>query len=98
MTPVFTRKPTTKNQQLFSNLSQLQTIRRKVDSLSIALTKAYSYFTQNNLIILDLNSRIASELEETNSSERFLTLFNIAYAKEQAGIERTVLIPISIKK
>jgi methyl-accepting chemotaxis protein len=78
-------------QQLFSNLGQLQTIRQQVDSLNIALPKALSYYTGNNLIILDLNGHLASGLEETNSSERFLTLYNIAYAKEQAGIERAVL-------
>jgi methyl-accepting chemotaxis protein len=78
-------------QQLFSNLGQLQTIRQQVDSLNIALPKALSYYTGNNLIILDLNGHLASELQEKNSSERFLTLYNIAYAKEQAGIERAVL-------
>jgi methyl-accepting chemotaxis protein len=78
-------------QQLFSNLGQLQNIRRQVDSLSIALPKAISYYTGNTFLILDLNGHLASELEETNSSERFLTLYNIAYAKEQAGIERAVL-------
>jgi len=78
-------------QQLFNNLRQLQTIRQQVDSLSIALPNALRYYTGNNLLILDLNGHLASELEESSSSERFLTLYNIAYAKEQAGIERAVL-------
>ena len=78
-------------QKLLSNLGQLQTIRQQVDSLSIALPKMLGYYTSNNLIILDLNGYLASGLEETSSSERFLTLYNIAYAKEQAGIERAVL-------
>lgn len=78
-------------QQFFNDLGQLQTIRQQVDALSITLPKALSYYTANNLLILDLNGRLASELEETTSSERFLTLYNIAYAKEQAGIERAVL-------
>jgi methyl-accepting chemotaxis protein len=78
-------------QQLFSNLNQLQTIRQQVDSLSIPLPQVLSYYTENNQLILDLNGALASELEETNSSERFLTLYNIAYTKEQAGIERAVL-------
>jgi methyl-accepting chemotaxis protein len=78
-------------QQLFSNLNQLQRIRQQVDNLSIALPQALSYYTENNQLILDLNGALASEFEETNSSERFMTLYNIAYAKEQAGIERAVL-------
>jgi methyl-accepting chemotaxis protein len=78
-------------QQLFSNLGQLKTIRKQVDSLTITLPKVLGYYTSNNLLILDLNGHLASELEETNSSERFLTLYNIAYAKEQSGIERAVL-------
>jgi methyl-accepting chemotaxis protein len=78
-------------QQLFSNLNQLQRIRQQVDTLSIALPQALGYYTENNQLILDLNGVLASELEETNTSERFMTLYNIAYAKEQAGIERAVL-------
>ncbi|MGK0305082.1 MAG: methyl-accepting chemotaxis protein [Gammaproteobacteria bacterium] len=78
-------------QQLFNDLSQLQTIRQQVDTLSITLPKALRYYTANNLLILDLNGHLASELEETKSGERFLILYNIAYAKEQAGIERAVL-------
>ena len=78
-------------QQLFNNLRQLQTIRQQVDSLSIPLPNVLRYYTGNNLLILDLNGHLASELEESSSSERFLTLYNIAYAKEQAGIERAVL-------
>jgi hypothetical protein len=38
-----------------------------------------------------MNGHLAAELEETSTSERFLTLYNLAYAKEQAGIERAVL-------
>jgi methyl-accepting chemotaxis protein len=78
-------------QQLFTSLRQLQTIRQQVDSLNITLPNALRYYTGNNLLILDLNGHLASELEEASSSERFLTLYNIAYAKEQAGIERAVL-------
>jgi methyl-accepting chemotaxis protein len=78
-------------QQLFNDLGQLQTIRQQVDTLSITLPKALRYYTANNLLILDLNGHLASELEETKSGERFLILYNIAYAKEQAGIERAVL-------
>jgi methyl-accepting chemotaxis protein len=78
-------------QQLFNELGQLQTIRQQVDALSITLPKALRYYTANNLLMLDLNGHLASGLEETASSERFLILYNIAYTKEQSGIERAVL-------
>jgi methyl-accepting chemotaxis protein len=84
-------------QQLVNNLSELQNIRQQVDGLSIALPKVLAYYTQNNLLILDLNGYLAAELEETSSSKRFLTLYNLAYAKEQAGIERAVLSNVFAK-
>lgn len=77
--------------KLKQRLSQLSGIRGSVDKLSIPLADALKYFTNNNAIILDLNGSISTELEETVSSEKFLTLYNISYAKEQAGIERAVL-------
>lgn len=76
---------------LFSRLGQLSSVRSQVDALSISLTDALSYYTTNNKLILDLNGTLAAELEETTSVEKFLTLYNVAYAKEQAGIERAVL-------
>lgn len=78
-------------QLLFSNVGQLQTIRQQVDALDIPVAKALSYYTNNNLLVLDMNGQLASELEETSSARKFLTLYNVAYAKEQAGIERAVL-------
>ncbi|MDT0593321.1 methyl-accepting chemotaxis protein [Glaciecola petra] len=83
--------------QLFNQLEQLQTVRKKVDSQSISLAETLLYYTNNNVVILDLNGFLAAELEESTSSERFLTLYNIAYAKEQAGIERAVLSNVFAK-
>ncbi|MEP0356737.1 methyl-accepting chemotaxis protein [Paraglaciecola sp.] len=77
--------------QLITNLSQLLNTRSKINSLTISLPDALAFYTNNNKLILDLNGILAAELEETKSAERFLTLYNLAYAKEQAGIERAVL-------
>lgn len=77
--------------QLQQRLGRISAIRTSVDNLSITLSETLKYYTTNNLIILDLNGIIASGLEETSSSEKFLTLYNIAFGKEQAGIERAVL-------
>lgn len=76
---------------LFNRLGQLTAIRAQVDAFAISLPDVLSYYSANNQLILDLNSTLAAELEETASAEKFLTLYNIAYAKEQAGIERAVL-------
>lgn len=77
--------------KLKQRLSQLSGIRASVDKLAISLADTLKYYTNNNAIILNLNGTISTELEETISSEKFLTLYNVAYAKEQAGIERAVL-------
>lgn len=76
---------------LFQRLNQINDIRSRVDQLNIPVNEAIEYYTANNAMMLDLNGHLAAELEETTSSEKFLTLYNIAYAKEQAGIERAVL-------
>ncbi len=70
---------------------QLGSTRQGVDTLTLPLADALGFYTNNNQQLLDLNSLLAAELEETASSERFLTIYNMAYAKEQAGIERAVL-------
>lgn len=77
--------------QLASNLSKIKNTRKGVEALSIDLSDALAFYTQNNQLILDLNGYLANELEESNSSKKFLTLYNLAFAKEQAGIERAVL-------
>ncbi|WP_434937680.1 methyl-accepting chemotaxis protein [Shewanella sp. HL-SH8] len=77
--------------QLINNLKKIEQVRINVDSIMISLTDVLSYYTINNQIILDLNGYLASQLEETTSAEKFLTLYNISYTKEQAGIERAIL-------
>ncbi|UCX04798.1 methyl-accepting chemotaxis protein [Shewanella glacialimarina] len=77
--------------QLINHLQRIEQIRRNVDSIKISLTDVLSYYTINNQIILDLNGYLASQLKETTSAGKFLTLYNISYVKEQAGIERAIL-------
>lgn len=78
-------------QQLIKKLQNIQNIRQKVDSLTISLGEALAYYSSNNQLLLDLNGHLATQLEETTSAQKFITLYNISYAKEQAGIERAVL-------
>ncbi|AEP31035.1 methyl-accepting chemotaxis protein [Brumicola nitratireducens] len=77
--------------QLINRLQNIQNIRQKVDSLTIGLGEALAYYSGSNQLLLDLNGYLATQLEESTSAQKFLTLYNIAYAKEQAGIERAVL-------
>lgn len=77
--------------QLITNLEKLPATRSNISSLNISLSDALAFYSGNNRLILDLNGILAAELEETKSAERFLTLYNLAYTKEQAGIERAVL-------
>ena len=77
--------------ELFDRVNQLPAIRAQVDALSISLPDVLSYYTANNKLILDLNGTLATQLEETAAAAKFLTLYNISNAKEQAGIERAVL-------
>jgi methyl-accepting chemotaxis protein len=78
-------------QQLIKKLQNIQNVRQKVDSLTIGLGEALAYYSGSNNLLLDLNGHLAAQLEETTSAQKFLALYNIAYAKEQAGIERAVL-------
>jgi methyl-accepting chemotaxis protein len=77
--------------QLINRLQNIQNIRQKVDSLTIGLGEALAYYSGSNQLLLDLNGHLATQLQESTSAQKFLTLYNIAYAKEQAGIERAVL-------
>jgi methyl-accepting chemotaxis protein len=80
-----------KIKRLQSNLQKIDFIRNRVDNLDIDLNEALSYYTDNNIIVLDLYAHLASLLKNNVTSKKFLTLYNIANIKEQAGIERAVL-------
>ena len=70
---------------------QLQQIRNQVDALSIALPQALAFYTSINTAGLDSVAEASLHSTDVKVSEELFTIFNFAYAKEAAGIERAVL-------
>lgn len=76
---------------LLRELRQLKSIRAEVDSLSISLGEALTYYTGRNTQILELNGALADYAKESDIKQALIVVFNFAFGKEQAGIERAVL-------
>lgn len=65
--------------------------RKEVTALTMPLGNALRYYTQGNAFLLTLNSVLVQDSSNTESMQLLNTLYNLAYSKEQAGIERAVL-------
>lgn len=78
-------------------LSSLNSVRNKVDSLTLPLPEALSFYTSINKSGLH-GVIVASKMSDdvTISSELF-AIYNFSYAKESAGIERAVLANVLAK-
>ncbi|GEA09688.1 methyl-accepting chemotaxis protein [Alteromonas sp. KUL49] len=76
---------------VFRALEQRTKVRREVDNLSMSLGEALSYYTSNNTRILELNGVLADYAQDPEVKQALITVFNFAFGKEQAGIERAVL-------
>ncbi|TBR43807.1 chemotaxis protein [Marinomonas agarivorans] len=74
-----------------NHLSDLEQTRSRVTDLSLELRRAISYYTKANSILLHLNSVLANSASNTEGMRMLNTLYNLAYTKEQSGIERAVL-------
>jgi methyl-accepting chemotaxis protein len=77
--------------QLLRNLSGISNIRARVDQLDIQLGEALSFYTGNNKTSLDMTADINRGITTADIRSQFATLYNFAYGKEQAGVERAVL-------
>ena len=71
------------------SLSELSTIRRSSDKLSIPLSEAIGYYTKQNKTMLGLTGFFSS-ISPTETVENAIAYFNFLKAKELAGIERAV--------
>lgn len=72
-------------------LQKLASIRQQVDSQSISLGKALTYYTQLNkklLSVASLNAKISTDALITKET---IAYYNFLQGKERAGIERAVL-------
>ncbi|MCV2402470.1 methyl-accepting chemotaxis protein [Marinomonas sp. C2222] len=79
------------------HLSSLSAVRSRVDSLSMPLGEALSYYTKGNYYLLHFNSVLAHDAGDIEALRDLTTLYNLAYTKEQSGIERAVLSNVFAK-
>lgn len=77
--------------QVKADLAQLSAIRTRIDNQQIALSEAIGFYTRNNEALLEVNIQLLKFSTNEITSEELVTLYNFAYAKEKAGIERAVL-------
>ena len=79
------------NATISQSLQKLASIRQQVDSQSISLGKALTYYTQLNkklLSVASLNAKISTDALITKET---IAYYNFLQGKERAGIERAVL-------
>ncbi len=72
-------------------LSEIISIRKKVDSLSISTKNAVGFYTQLNSKLLSAAGVISHLSTNADISEHIIAYYNFIQAKERAGIERAVL-------
>jgi methyl-accepting chemotaxis protein len=85
------------NTAINQSLQNLASIRQQVDSQSISLGKALTYYTQLNkklLSVASLNAAISSNAIITKET---IAYYNFLQGKERAGIERAVLSNTFVK-
>jgi methyl-accepting chemotaxis protein len=83
--------------QFSNHLSSLNATRNKVNSLSITLGEALSYYTKGNSFLLHFNSVLGHDASDLENLQRLSTLYSLAFTKEQSGIERAVLSNAFVK-
>jgi len=77
-------------QKAINQLKQRNSIRSSVDSFKIKASKAISYYTNINTIVLDSIMEIAKHIDNVHIAEEIISYANFLMAKERAGIERAV--------
>ena len=73
-----------------SKLEKLQTIRNKVENLTISKKDAISYYTEINGEFLDSIADLAQYSRDTEIVKELNSYVNFLYSKERAGIERAI--------
>jgi methyl-accepting chemotaxis protein len=77
--------------QASKRLGQLTDIRKRVDSQSIALGEALSYYTGNNKVLLSSALITSSQSNDVELAKYAVSYYDYLQGKERAGIERAVL-------
>lgn len=79
------------NQEISTRLSQLESMRHKIDINEVSLGDALSYYTQLNSKLLHTASLIAKQSKNSDIITQAIAYYNFLQGKERAGIERAVL-------
>jgi len=85
------------NMTINQSLQNLASIRQQVDSQSISLGKALTYYTQLNKKLLSVASLNASISSNAVITQETIAYYNFLQGKERAGIERAVLSNTFVK-
>ncbi len=79
------------NNNINQRLSNLDTIRNRVNQQSIPLSEAITYYTETNALILSISTLISEISTDSLISKETVSYYNFIQGKERAGIERAVL-------
>ncbi|SNZ02680.1 methyl-accepting chemotaxis protein [Persephonella hydrogeniphila] len=86
-----------KLEEIKSQLNRLDSIRGKVDSLSIQLKDAISYYTKLNSNLLSVIGAFAKYTSDATIMHEIVPYVDFLMAKERMGIERAVLSAVFAK-
>ena len=87
----YSEQVTSEINTLIRELDRLTEVRGEISSLSMSLGDALSFYTGHNTSILELNGLLADYASDSQIKQNLIVVFNFAFGKEQAGIERAVL-------
>lgn len=94
---VFSSKLNDHIEKALNSIDQMQGVRQNVDSLSISLAEAISYYSELNNDFLSGIAVAAKSSGDAYISRNLLAYMNFLLAKERAGIERAVLTNVFTK-
>jgi methyl-accepting chemotaxis protein len=89
--PFDNRKIQQLNDQINQRLNMLDQMRSKVDTLSIPLSDAITFYTKTNELLLSVSTIIAKISTNAEITKDTVAYYNFLEGKERAGIERAVL-------
>ena len=100
----FWQKNSEHNQQITSlhrsineGLSELSSIRTKVDAQQISAKEAISYYTQLNAKLLNVSQVISHLSHDAEVTENIVAYYTFLQGKERAGIERALISSVFSK-
>ncbi len=77
--------------QVIDSLQKMQKMHQNIDTLSLPLSDALKYYTQNNAKLLNVIANLIPSMNSAKNTRDLTAFYNFLMAKERAGIERAVL-------